>query len=299
MNVVAIGRAVCVLAIGLATGVAATAVERTLVVAGRERSYELDVPAGAAPAAGWPVVLVFHGGGGTAAGARTQTRMSALGAREGFVAVYPQGSGGVAGKLKTWNAGTCCGWAMKHNVDETAFVAALLDDLPRVVAVDARRVYATGISNGGMMAYQVACTLAGRIAAIAPVAGEMTMSASECRPARPVSVLVIHGTADRNLPFDGGPGARAVEVHEVRSVAAALEFWRRNDRCAEPPRVEQSGSVTRTRQSGCSEGSEVELVAIEGGGHSWPGGERMARFLDPPSTAIDASAEIWRFFARH
>jgi len=127
----------------------------------------------------------------------------------------------------------------------------------------------------------------------------MTMSASECRPTTPVAVLVIHGTADRNLPFDGGPGARALAVHEVRSVAAAIAFWRKHNRCAEAPATEQRGGVTRMRYPGCREGSDVELVAIAGGGHSWPGGERMARFLDPPSTAIDASAEIWRFFARH
>ena len=285
--------------VALATGASAATIERTLVVANQERSYEIDVPAGAAPTAGWPVVLVFHGGGGSAAGARTQSKMSVLGAAERFVAVYPQGSGGVAGKLKTWNGGTCCGWAMSHHVDETAFVAALLDDLASAVPVDAKRVYATGISNGGMMAYLVACTLAGRVAAIAPVAGEMTMSANECRPARPVAVLAIHGTADRNLPFDGGPGARALAIHDVRSVAAAIDFWRRNNRCADAPATEHSGVVARTRYSGCSDGSEVELIAIDGGGHSWPGGERMARFLDPPSTAIDASAEIWRFFARH
>ena len=285
--------------VALATGASAATIERTLVVANQERSYEIDVPAGAAPTPGWPVVLVFHGGGGSAAGARTQSKMSVLGAAERFVAVYPQGSGGVAGKLKTWNGGTCCGWAMSHHVDETAFVAALLDDLASAVPVDAKRVYATGISNGGMMAYLVACTLAGRVAAIAPVAGEMTMSANECRPARPVAVLAIHGTADRNLPFDGGPGARALAVHDVRSVAAAIDFWRRNNRCADAPATEHSGVVARTRYSGCSDGSEVELIAIDGGGHSWPGGERMARFLDPPSTAIDASAEIWRFFARH
>jgi polyhydroxybutyrate depolymerase len=188
---------------------------------------------------------------------------------------------------------------MNHRVDETAFVAALLDDLPGVVAVDPKRVYATGISNGGMMAYQLACTLSGRIAAIAPVAGEMTMAASDCRPTRPVPVLVIHGTADRNLPFDGGPGARALAVHDVRSVAAAIEFWRANNRCADAPAASQQGAVRRTRYLECSEGGEVELVAIEGGGHSWPGGDRMARFLDPPSNALDASAEIWRFFARH
>ena len=292
-------RIACAMLVAFATSAAAATIERTLVVGKHERSYEVDAPAGAPPPGGWPVVLVFHGGGGTAAGARTQSRMSALGAAEGFVAVYPEGSGGIAGKLKTWNAGTCCGWAMNHHVDETAFVAALLDDLPAVVAIDTKRVYATGISNGGMMAYQVACTLAGRIAAIAPVAGEMTMAANECRPTRPVPVLVIHGTADRNLPFDGGPGARALAVHDVRSVAAAIEFWRANNRCADAPVATRQGAVTRTRYLDCSEGGEVELVVIEGGGHSWPGGDRMARFLDPPSNALDASAEIWRFFSRH
>jgi len=112
-------------------------------------------------------------------------------------------------------------------------------------------------------------------------------------------VLVIHGLADRNLPFDGGPGARAVAVHEVRSVGSAIDFWRRHDGCADTPTSERSGAVARTRYLGCNGGSEVELLTIEGGGYSWPGGERLARFLDPPSSALDATAEIWRFFARH
>ena len=299
MSAIRCARAGCALLLAVATAAGAATIERTVAVDGRERSYEVDVPARAAPPGGWPVVLVFHGGGGTAAGARTQSRMTAKGGAEGFVAVYPQGSGGIAGKLRTWNAGTCCGWAMQHHVDETAFVAALLDDLATVAAIDATRVYATGISNGGMMAYQVACTLSGRVAAIAVVAGEMTMSASECRPTRPVPVLVIHGTADRNLPIDGGPGARAVAVHEVRSVAAAIDFWRTYNRCTDAPATDRNGAVARTRYSRCGDGSEVELVTIDGGGHSWPGGERMARFLDPPSSALDATAEIWRFFARH
>jgi polyhydroxybutyrate depolymerase len=174
----------------------------------------------------------------------------------------------------------------------------VLDDLGGVVAIDRARVYATGISNGGMMAYRVACAFADRFAAIAVVAGEMT-SGDDCRPSRPVPVLVIHGSADRNLPLDGGPGARAIAVHDVNSVAAAIEFWRRNDGCGEPPVREQRGALTRTRFAECADGSEVELVVIDGGGHSWPGGERLARFLDPPSTALDATDEIWRFFARH
>jgi len=229
---------------------------------------------------------------------RRQSRMSVKGDAEGFIAVYPQGSGGIAGKLRTWNAGTCCGQAMQQRIDEIAFVAALLDDLQATVAIDRARVYATGISNGAMMAYEVACALADRIAGIAAVAGEMT-ALDRCRPSRPMPVLVIHGSADRNLPIDGGVGAKAFAVHEVRSLASAIDFWRRHDGCSESARSAVDGVVRRMSYSSCNGGSEVEVVTIEGGGHSWPGGDRLARFLDPPSTSLDATDEIWRFFARH
>jgi polyhydroxybutyrate depolymerase len=284
-----------VLAAVMGEAVAET-IERTLRVGGSERRYEVDVPS--RPDRPLPVVVVFHGGGGHADSVRKQSRLSVLGEAQGFVAVYPQGTGGVAGRLRTWNAGTCCGQAMKQRVDEMAFVAALLDDLVARFGVDPARIYATGISNGGMMAYEVACAHADRIAAIAVVAGEMT-ALDRCAPARPVPVLVIHGSADRNLPIDGGVGARAVAAHEVRSVAAAVEFWRRRDDCSGRPDTEQIGSSRRTRYRDCAAGTEVELVVVEGGGHAWPGGDRLARFLDPPSSALDASAEIWRFFARH
>ena len=279
------------------TVASAATIEKQLRVGASERSYEIDVPAPHDPARPLPVVIVFHGGGGAADSVRRQSRMSAKGAAEGFIVVYPQGSGGIAGKLRTWNAGTCCGAAMQQHVDEIAYVAALLDDLSATVAIDRARVYATGISNGGMMAYEVACALADRIAGIAVVAGEMT-SLDRCRPSRAVPVLVIHGSADRNLPIDGGAGAKAIAVHDVRRVASAVDFWRRHDGCGEAAVSELSGALRRTRYS-CSGGSEVELVTIEGGGHSWPGGDRLARFLDPPSPALDATAEIWRFFARH
>ena len=279
-------------------GAGAETIERQVRVGTAQRSYEVDVPARGDGAPALPVVIVFHGGGGSADSVRRQTRMSAKGAAEGFIVVYPQGSGGIAGRLRTWNAGTCCGRAMQQRVDEVAFVAALLDDLHATVAIDGARVYATGISNGGLMAYEVACALADRVAAIAVVAGEMT-ALDRCRPSRPVPVLVIHGSADRNLPIDGGIGVKAFAVHEVRSVAAAVEFWRRHDGCGEGARRELDGSLRRTSYSSCSAGSEVELITIEGAGHSWPRGDRLAGFLDPPSPALDATAEIWRFFARH
>ena len=281
-----------------ACGAVAETIERTLRVGARERSYEIDLPARRDSVRPLAVVIVFHGGGGSADSVRRQSRMSVKGDAEGFIAVYPQGSGGIAGKLRTWNAGTCCGQAMQQRIDEIAFVAALLDDLQTTVAIDRARVYATGISNGAMMAYEVACALADRIAAIAVVAGEMT-ALDRCRPSRPMPLLVIHGSADRNLPIDGGVGAKAFAVHEVRSLASAIDFWRRHDGCSQSARSAVDGVVRRMSYSSCNGGSEVEVVTIEGGGHSWPGGDRLARFLDPPSTSLDATDEIWRFFARH
>jgi len=277
--------------------VAAEPIERHVQVGTVERSYLVDLPTAYDGRRPLPAVLVFHGGGGAALSARTQTRMSEKGQAEGFVAVYPQGSGMLSAKLLTWNASTCCGYAMQHRVDEAAFVAALLDDLEASFAIDRSRVYATGISNGGMMAYLSACALADRFAAIAAVAGELTVA--DCRPARPVPVLVIHGSADQNLPYDGGVGAKALARHAARSVRYAVDFWRSHDRCPVSATTERAGSVTRERSGACAAGSEVELVTIEGGGHSWPGGARLARFLDEPSSALDATSEIWTFFARH
>jgi polyhydroxybutyrate depolymerase len=285
------------LTLALSAVVAAEPVERHVRVGAAERSYLVDLPPGYDGRRALPVVLVFHGGGGAAASARTQTRMSEKGRAEGFIAVYPQGSGLFSSRLLTWNATTCCGYAMQHRVDETAFVAALLDDLEASFAVDRARVYATGISNGGMMAYLAACTLADRVAAIAVVAGELTLA--DCRPARPVPVLVIHGSADRYLPYEGGVGEKALAKHAAQSVRFAVDFWRANDRCADAAASERAGSVIRERYAPCAAGSAVELVTIEGAGHSWPGGAQMARFLDEPSTALDATSEIWAFFARH
>ena len=277
--------------------VAAEPIERHVRVGAVERSYLVHLPPAYDGRRALPAVLVFHGGGGAALSARTQTRMSEKGQAEGFIAVYPQGSGLLSAKLLTWNAATCCGYAMQRRVDEAAFVAALLDDLEASFAIDRSRVYATGISNGGMMAYLSACALADRFAAIAVVAGELTVA--DCRPTRPVAVLVIHGTADQNLPYDGGEGAKALARHAARSVRFAVDFWRSRDRCADSATTERAGAVTRERFDSCAANSAVELITIEGGGHSWPGGARLARFLDEPSMALDATSEIWAFFARH
>jgi polyhydroxybutyrate depolymerase len=112
-------------------------------------------------------------------------------------------------------------------------------------------------------------------------------------------VLIIHGTADENLPYDGGVGRKALASHEVRSVRYAVDTWRSRDHCPDPARVISTGALTHSTWAPCAEGTAVELYRIAGGGHAWPGGERMSSMLDAPSSALDATRVIWAFFASH
>jgi polyhydroxybutyrate depolymerase len=179
------------------------------------------------------------------------------------------------------------------------FVLAVLDQVERELPVDRGRVFATGISNGGMLAYRLACDASDRFAAIAPVSA--TLVTDGCSPTVPVSVLHIHGLADGNVPFDGGVPTKNFQPNPpaYRPVREALDAFVRADGCEPDPRVRTRGVVTTERWRGCDGRSAVELVTIADGGHSWPGGKQMARVLDPPSTALDATSAIVAFFAAH
>jgi len=271
--------------------------QHRIVVGGRTRTYLVDLPPAYERSRRYPLVLDFHGGGGSPNAARAQTGLSTLTARVAAIAVYPAGTGRLSDdRLLTWNTESCCGYAKRERIDEAAFVRALLDTLEATYSIDPTRVYATGLSNGGMMAHLVGCRLSERIAAIAVVSGELTV---DCHPTRPVSVLIVHGTADENLPYNGGVGRKALDPHPVRPVSYAVDTWRALDRCEGAPTVSSSGNVTHSVWAPCADGTAVELFAIAGGGHAWPGGERMSRVLDAPSTALDATATVWAFFEAH
>jgi polyhydroxybutyrate depolymerase len=277
---------------------------------GLARSYLVRVPPLALAGKPLPVVINFHGGGGNARTQKWYSRMDATADRMGFVVVYPNGSGGIGERFHTWNAGNCCGWAALYGIDDVGFTLAALDDLARRTAVDHARVYATGLSNGAMMAYRLAAEASERIAAAAGVAGAMTLAGFA--PRLPVPVLHIHSVDDERARYDGGLGP-AFPLTDTRvfhaSVTDMLTKWLRHNGCpgervAAPPiagtGADTGHSATRFTWGPCRAGSEVMLLRLTGAGHVWPGGRRdfLPALLGTSTGVIDANAEIWAFFAR-
>jgi polyhydroxybutyrate depolymerase len=273
--------------------------ERFIEVGGRERRYEIHVPPGYSKDRAWPAVINFHGGGGRAAAARIQSGMDATADREGFLVIYPDGTGLFQKRLLTWNAGDCCSYAVNHKIDDIGFTRALLDDVVKLFHIDQRRIYATGMSNGAFMSYRVACELSDRIAAIGPVAGVMTVH--DCRPQRPVPIIHFHGTLDRYSPYGGGVGEKSFSKVPYRSVAQNTAEWLQlNHIPAEPKKVEKKSHATIATYAN-DRGCEVMVVSLEGMGHNWPGGTQMIpeKYEGELSRDIVANDLMWDFFRRH
>lgn len=279
---------------------------------GRIRRFIVHVPPAASSRDDPPLLLAFHGGGGEPEGFREYANLDALADREGFIVVYPRGTGPLTNRLLTWNAGRCCGYAMNNGIDDVGFAIAILDDLADRIAFDPRRVYATGHSNGGMMAYRLGAERADRIAAIAPVAGAMIVD--DFAPSRAVPVLHIHSVDDPRALYDGGLGppfplTNSRVMHEP--VLAGLDHWIERDGCpAAPDTVETrrghagepdaSHTATLLVWSPCTAGTEVAHWRLTGAGHGWPGGSSALseRLIGPSTNVIDAATEVWSFLSR-
>lgn len=280
---------------------------RQLRVDGRDRRYLVYVPpalASVSASTPVPVVLAFHGGATNAESMRRFCGLDETAERHRFIVVYAEGTGRLP-RLLTWNAGDCCGYAMDQGVDDVAYTRALLDDLAGAHPIDGRRVYATGMSNGGMMCYRLAAELSDRIAAIAPVAGPLGLDPASVKPARPVSVLAVHGTADEFAPFAGGQGKGLTDT-QFRSAEEGLATWVALDGCPPTPTTialpdtERDGMrSTRTTWGPGRQGSEVALIRVEGGGHTWPGHAPRLEMLGPVTTDFDVNTVMWEFFERH
>jgi polyhydroxybutyrate depolymerase len=276
---------------------------RTLEAGGRTRSYLVHIPPKYDSKQATPVVLAFHGGAINASIMVIFCGLNETADKEGFIAVYPNGTGQFD-KMLTWNGGNCCGYAQSNNVDDVGFTRALLDDLAKVVTLDAKRVFATGISNGGIMCYRLASELSDRIAAIAPIAG--TMETATCNPKRPVSVIHFHGTDDEFVPFKGGIGDRKLFQIVFHSVDYSIQAWVKADGCPEKPvvsdmptKIDDGTTVQRKTYGPGKDGAEVILFTINGGGHTWPGREVGQSLLGKSTKNISVNDLMWEFFKRH
>lgn len=261
-----------------------------ITVHGVVRTYRVFRPAGlASPAA---LVVMLHGAFGSGAQAEQAYHWDAQATSGHFLVVYPDGIG------RAWNTGGgCCGIPSKTKLDDVGFLTAMVKRIEASVPIDTKRVFAAGISNGGMMSYTLACA-SDVFAAIGPDAATML---GPCASPAPLSVIHIHGTTDKNIPYDGGEGSGVAHINGP-SAPAVNAAWRATDHC-DAPVISTVGVVT-TSLATCPGGRAVELITIAGAGHQWPGGEPNgvgARLLglDQPSTALDATATIWQFFAAH
>lgn len=286
--------------LGSASALAAAAAprERTLTYNGTARDYLLVQPL-ATRGRAVPLVIVLHGGGGNADNVLRMTGFAAAAEAQGFLVAAPQGVSR-AGPLRTWNAVHCCGYAMSSRSDDIGFLRAVIDSLLAEGLVDRRRIYVTGMSNGAMLALHAGIQLADRVAAVAPVVGGLF--GDEPALTAPVSLLAINGAQDRSIPLAGGTTggrfASAWDGKPLLPVSAQTAHYAQGNGCDGVPQVERNGVLTTTRYR-CPTGRAVQAIVIEDGGHAWPGGQRGSRLGDAPSSALDATAAIWAFFAAH
>jgi len=255
---------------------------KQLEVGGLPRSYRLYTPPTIDRRRPAPLVIVLGGFGNSAEDMVGATDFDRVAETANFVVAYADGIN------KTWNAGYCCLGRATSGPDDVAFLTRLIDDVGTGQKVDPARVYAVGVSAGAMMAYRLGCEMAGRITGIGSVAGAMIVD--DCHPARPVSVIEIHGTADGEVPYQGGRTAGGA-TQESPPTPAVAQRWADLDHCPASTTT-NSGVVTTAAWTGCAAGTAVKLVTLEGGGHTW-----FADGLGPVAGAVDASRMMWEFFS--
>lgn len=272
---------------------------------GRRRHYRLYVPSTIRAGQAVPLVVALHGGLGSSEQFAANSGFDELAESNGFIVVYPDGVRAVPDRpgLQTWNGGYCCGPAARKNVDDVGFIRFLIDLVEERFSIDPNRVFATGHSNGAIMAYRLACELADRIVAIGVQAG--SLGVDDCRPSEPVSVLHLHGLADSNHPIDGGVGTGVSGV-AFRSGREAVTTLAGVNSCDESPIVEAvpaNGEVEISTWAGCRGGTEVRLVTVEGASHAWMGhsgaNPRAAALVGEPYMNLDASRLMWSFLSAH
>jgi polyhydroxybutyrate depolymerase len=268
-----------------------------LPVGALERQYRLHIPLAYQASVPTPLVLSFHGRGGSAMQDERFTGLSRLADLHHFIAVYPQGMVGPDGVT---------GWNTSREKDPTAddllFVDTLITHLQGALCVDPQRIYAMGFSNGGGFTAVLACAFADRVAAFAPVAGDYYPQPGGCHPARPAAIVEIHGTADSVNPYNG-----SVRL-DYQQVGEWLSDWAARDGCGPDPTITPINLlVTEEAWGDCQAGAAIVHYRINGGGHTWPSQAALTTLASrvnhggaagATGDTFDATSAIWAFFAR-
>jgi polyhydroxybutyrate depolymerase len=284
---------------------------------GTSRYYLVYLPKSYNSAVPTPVVLNFHGGGGSAEGHQRTSQMNRKADSAGFIAVYPAGTRRDASPVRLlnrfWNIGEGPNGHYYSNsdpvseIDDIGFVDKLLDDLESNFNVDKKRVYATGLSNGGILTHLLACKLSHRIAAIAPVAAPYWGYPDQCNKAKGlISVILFHGTSDVCAPYDGGisqcSSRKAIDRIFI-SARETADIWIAKNNCDGNAKINyQRGEVTCETHDACTDDSAVTFCTIDGGGHTWPGGRPYSLpglNIGKTTSDIDANDAMWEFFEKH
>lgn len=270
---------------------------RWLLSGGRERCFLLYVPSGHEGGQALPVVVSIHGLADTAQRHARMTGWQAIAEREGFVAVFPEGTGF---PLRWHSDGTI----IDNGVDDVQFFRDLLQDLGQLVVYDPARVYVNGFSNGGGMTYRLSCHAADQITAAGVVAAAIGPQPDGCAPDHPVPVMAFHGTADPLVPYGGrvyernaimGPGLYRKDW-TLEGVESWIERWAGQNECSPgESALAPQGDTRGIEYTGCSEDARVVLYTILDGGHTWPGG-RPIPLVGRTNQDIDASEMLWAFY---
>jgi len=284
---------------------------RKLKIDGHDRFYEIHVPQKYDSSHSYPLVLVFHGGGGDPGTIRYESGMDTVSDREGFIVVYPAGTNRrllLKNRLLLWNDGRPYDNGTYSKIDDVNFVAALLGDMGALFNIDDKRTYACGFSNGAQFTYKLAKRLSGRISAIAVVAGQRYAGDSfDPHPSRPMPVMQFSGLQDQIAPYNGGDGPAAAGIKAVSPpVKETIKSWVEFNKCPPAPaEVIRKGKAVMERYGPGADNSEVILWTLEDGGHTWPGGKIVPNVellglgkMGATNHDINASGLMWEFFKK-
>jgi polyhydroxybutyrate depolymerase len=288
---------VCLFVLLISLVILFKSIDRTngrLTSSGENRKYLLYVPKSYNPSNSTPLVISIHGFAEWSAHQAKISHWNILAEEYGFIVVYPSGTK-FPKRWRTYPGAESVGDPMI----DVKFISDLIDTLEKRYNIDPTRIYTNGLSNGGGMSTVLACALSDRIAAIGSVSGAYVFPLAKCNPTRPVPLIAFHGTADQVVPYMGGP-SRSFDV-PFPVISDWVHQWASKNQCGvDAVALPQVGAVSGIRYTGCAQNAEVVFYTIAGGGHSWPGGDPLPKWIvGETNQEIDATRIIWAFFQQH